>query len=111
MAQRPNLTRKEVAISAAVGVALLGWLWKTVADQRENNRHLNPAIFQAFRAIESACLRETYPHETVRCVRALEYLQACGSAEFGCTASEMYDKYADAGFDLPPYYEPGYTPR
>jgi hypothetical protein len=78
---------------------------------RENAKHVNPAIFQAFRRWEQRCLQERWPNETVRCRGLLSYMRSCEHVEFGCSASDYYDHLWDIGFDLPPYYEPGYEPK
>lgn len=94
-------------------VLLAGWLamWWWTADERENNRHINPEIFPAFRAIEDQCMAERFPHETVRCKQALRLMQQCTGAEHRCSATDYYASLMDMGFDLPPLYQPGYRPR
>jgi len=85
--------------------------WLFTAGERENNRHINKAIFPAFRSIEKSCLSEQFPNETVRCQGALALLKRCTSQDNRCAADEYYDKLSSFGFELPPFYEPGYKPR
>ena len=82
------------------------------AGERENNRHINKSIFPAFREIERSCFAEQFPHETVRCERALALMKSCaGDGEHACDAQKYYDALFKTGFDLPPFYEPGYWPK
>ena len=102
---------KEGMIALAVMIVIsLGIIWLLYGNERENNKHINPTIFPAFRAIESKCLSESFPHETVRCQKVLKLLGQCAS-EAGCTANEYYEELTRAGFTLPSFYEPGYVPK
>lgn len=71
----------------------------------------NPAVFSAFRAIEAMCLKEEWPHETVRCKGALDERDSCDRAHqqtgYVCTAAEYYCRLERLGFDLPPYWKDG----
>lgn len=100
-------------ILSMVGLTLvaLAAIWLLSSDERENNEHINQAIFPAFRSIENSCLAERFPRQTVRCSSALELMLRCGRQQDGCTAREYYEQLHRAGFDLPPFYEPGYVPR
>ena len=51
-----------------------------------DSRQTNPDIFPAFRAIEQSCLKERWPHETVRCHEALEMLRVCMDSPDGSHA-------------------------
>lgn len=91
-------------------IAITAWV-QGIADERENNRHINPAIYPAFREIENRCLKESFPHESVRCQTALKLLRDCANSSDSCPAENYYESLAAAGFDLPPFYEPGYKPK
>ena len=96
-----------------IGIVLVGWLvfWWWTEDERENNRHINKAIYPAFRTVEAQCLSERFPHETVRCKGVLKLLEQCTGTDSSCSASEYYSRLMELGFDLPPFYEPGHKPK
>lgn len=98
-------------MGVVIAIWTSSWLWST--GDRENNRHINKAIYPAFRSIENHCLTQTFPHETVRCQKALALMNRCTNIEYDnlCSANEYYDTLFDAGFDLPSFYESGYKPK
>jgi len=109
-----------VVVAASVALLILfltnplwiGWGYAYLSGSLENNKHVNPPIFQAFCYWEGRCLAERWPYETVRCQGLLNRMDTCGRSDYGsCTTSEYYDLLWDLGFDLPPYYEPGYKPK
>ena len=99
-----------IVFAVIVGSVLLATFVDHVQRARENNRHVNPAIFTAFDAIENRCLHEQFPNETVRCQTVLQLMKGCLGPD-SCPASEYYNELVTAGFKLPPFYEPGYVPR
>lgn len=87
-------------------------MWRSMTNERENNRHVNREAFAAFRTIEAACLDEPIQHTTVRCERVHEAMQSCfRDPSAPCGADEYYGDLKKAGFDLPPFYEAGYIPQ
>lgn len=96
-------------LAVALVALLFQWWW--YADERENNRHINPSIFEAFRGIEDRCAAEQFPNQTVRCQEAIELIRSCSALELGCSANEYYDSLLRLGFHLPPFYEQGYRPK
>ena len=93
-----------------VGIACFGLLWcvRDIRNERENNSHINQAIYPAFRAIESECMAES--DRTVRCQRVLDLMEYCWGPD-PCSAQEYYDELLMEGFQLPSFYEPGYQPK
>jgi hypothetical protein len=98
-------------LAVVIGAVLLTTLVDHVLRERENNRHVNSAIFSAFDAIENRCLQEQFPHETVRCQTALQLMKRCFGPDSCPVAIEYYDELVAAGFKLPPFYESGYVPK
>lgn len=96
-------------LAAALVALLFQWWWS--ADELENNRHINPSIFWAFRVIEDRCAAERFPNQTVRCQEAIELIRSCGTLEMGCSAKEHHASLLRLGFHLPPLYEQGYQPK
>ena len=103
--------RRLTALLAFAALAMV--VWQSMLQARENNRHMNRDIFPVFRAIEAQCTAEMGgPTETVRCARALDVMKSCyRDAPDVCSAERYYEELERAGFDLPPFYESGYTPR
>jgi len=113
-----------------VGVALALLVALGVQDcsaQRENNRNLNPQIFDAFRRIENQVeakyrglldagrdpelymsVRELWVYrETYRSLRAATSVPGGDSV----SAQEYYWQLYEREFPLPPLYKPGYEEK
>ena len=95
-------------IAVLVGAFALGLY---ILNERENNRHINPNIYPAFRAIEQSCVKESFPNQTVRCQQVLRMMVQCHNNVDECSAEEYYELLNRLGFRLPPFYEPGYFPK
>jgi len=102
-------------IMVLVGAFAFGLGFLHTLNERENNRHINPDIFPAFRAIEQSCLQESSPNQTVRCPQVLRRENECHDRSIQnvepCSAEEYYNFLTWLEFRLPPFYEPGYTPK
>lgn len=91
-------------ISLTIATVIGQYVWAEWSGQRARNEAVNPAVFEAFRAIERQCLSERWPHETVRCRGALDKLVGCAGAEAGCLADEVYCVLYELGFHQPSYF-------
>ncbi|HEX6001041.1 MAG TPA: hypothetical protein VFZ16_16865 [Hyphomicrobiaceae bacterium] len=92
------------ATGIAVGIAVLVGL---ILMERPPSR-INPAVFQAFRDIEGACLWE--PWRMAGCRGALDASRLCHGARADgdrCTPVQYYCRLEQLGFALPPFWMPG----
>ena len=92
-----------VPLAWVLGAWVAWWVFFG-APERARNQAINPAVFQAFRYIESQCLREVFPNETVRCQTALQAMAECASKDPACSASDYHAELFSAGFVLPALY-------
>jgi hypothetical protein len=87
-------------------VAVPWVIWWIVfgAPERTRNESINPAVYQAFRSIETQCFKEVFPHQTVRCQSALKYASACTQSDNQCDVVDYYNELTLGGFNLPSLY-------
>lgn len=108
---------KNIRKALIVGMVILFSLFALgfILKERERNSHINKSIYPTFRAIEVYCseyvLQDRISQDELKkCKSILDKEASCSEPNYECSAEEYYNYLKDAGFELPPFYEPGYTP-
>jgi len=115
-----KLVKANKVATLVFGLALVFSFIKVVTNtlkERDRNSHVNELIYPAFRKIEDYCQGYVFEEyvsqsELKRCEAVIEKKRRCDATDptFTCSAEEYYDFLLNLGFDLPPFYEPGYSP-
>ncbi len=93
-----------------VPVALL-FFWFDGSAERNAQDNVSLAVFAAFEKIEDDCNAEEFDNQSTLCSSIYKHKKECTQVTRRCNSLTYYDFLKSKGFELPPYYQPGYTPK
>lgn len=78
---------------------------------RENNKNINQEIYSSFRKIEQYCMSYNAMDRPKRCELVLQLYETASNPRQEYFAEDYYEALQRFGFDMPPYYKPGYNKK
>ena len=84
--------------------------WFSGSDERGDQSHVNEAVFTTFSKIEKDCNAEDFDNQSATCSKIYKHKSECKQVTRKCSSLTYYQFLKDIGYDLPPYYQSGYTP-
>jgi len=94
----------------AVPVVLVIYWFSTSAD-RENQAHVNPAVFTFFEQVKKDCADENFDQQSDACRKIYLHKKDCKRPTSSCNSRSFYDFLVSLKYNAPPYFEAGYTPK
>lgn len=86
-------------------------VWFNGMSDRENQAHVNPAVFTFFEKVESDCRAEDINHQSTACVEIFKHQKDCKKISADCNSLTYYELLKGLGFQMPDYFEEGYIPK
>ena len=82
-----------------------------MVTSRQNNKHINPKIYEAFREAENYCLLFDETMMPNKCRLLLKVYETASEGKREVSAKEYYSDLVRFGFDMPSFYEVGYKEK
>lgn len=92
-------------------IAAIYLIYDDIRTERENNKNINDQIYLTFLNIEQNCLSFSEMNRPKKCELMLKMEERCSDTRRECPAEEYYETLQRLGFDLPPYYNPGFQKK
>ncbi|MBW1938758.1 MAG: hypothetical protein JRI67_08365 [Deltaproteobacteria bacterium] len=97
-----------------IGIIIFITIYLVYDDIRiasENNKNINKEIYSAFRKVEQYCMSYNEVDIPKKCELVLQLCETCSDARRECFAEDYYEALQRFGFDMPPYYKPGFNKK
>ena len=94
-----------------IALVVIFGFWVGKSSDRENQDHVNPEVFVIFKVIDQDCRNESYENQSKRCREMFKYQKECKQLSSQCNSLSFYQRLKSLGFQLPQYYQEGFSPK
>jgi len=95
----------------AIAIAVVFGIWLSKSADRENQDNVNPEVFTFFKKVEADCAAESFEKQSMQCVEIYKFQKECKRLSSQCNSLSFYQHLENLGFQLPQYYQQGFSPK
>jgi len=95
----------------AIAVAVVFGFWLSNSAERENQNNVNPEVFAFFKKVETDCKGESFEKQSKQCLEVFKFQKECKQLSSQCNSLSFYQHLESLGFQLPQYYQQGFSPK
>jgi len=95
----------------AIAIAVILGLWLSKSAERENQNNVNPEVFVFFEKVKSDCKAESFENQSKQCQEIFKFQKECKQLSSQCNSLSYYQHLESLGFQLPQYYQHGFSPK